>query len=90
MISDRYVEKGDYARIQNLTLGYTLPSDFASKMNLSKFRIYFTAQNLYTLTNYSGYDPEIGSFNQNVLLTGVDNGRYPTPRTFIFGVNLDF
>ena len=90
MISDRYIEKGDYARIQNLTLGYTLPSEYASKMNLSKFRIYFTAQNLYTLTNYSGYDPEIGSFNQNVLLTGVDNGRYPTPRTFIFGVNLDF
>lgn len=90
MISDRYVEKGDYARLQNLTLGYTLPTEFASKMNLAKLRLYFTAQNLYTLTNYSGYDPEIGSFNQNVLLTGVDNGRYPTPRTFIFGINLDF
>ncbi|WP_419869686.1 SusC/RagA family TonB-linked outer membrane protein [Chryseobacterium sp. CT-SW4] len=90
MISDRYIEKGDYLRIQNITLGYTLPSDFASRINLSRFRIYVTAQNLFTITNYSGYDPEIGSFNQNVLLTGVDNGRYPTPRTFIFGVNLDF
>lgn len=90
MISDRYVEKGDYLRLQNITFGYTLSPDFASSINLTRLRIYATAQNLYTFTKYTGYDPEIGSFNQNVLLTGVDNGRYPTPRTFIFGVNLDF
>lgn len=90
MISDRYVEKGDYVRLQNITLGYTVSPDLASQMHVSKLRIYATAQNLLTFTDYSGYDPEIGSFNQNVLLTGVDNGRYPTPRTFIFGINLDF
>lgn len=90
LISDRYVEKGDYLRIQNVTLGYTLPNEVASKLRLSRFRIYMSAQNLFTITNYSGYDPEIGSFNQNVLLTGVDNGRYPSPRTYTFGVNLDF
>ena len=90
MISDRYVEKGDYIRVQNVTLGYTLSPEFASQLKLSRLRVYLTAQNLFTITKYSGYDPEIGSFNQNVLLSGVDNGRYPTPRTFTFGVNLDF
>lgn len=89
-ISDRFIEKGDYARLQNVTIGYTLSSDFAAKLKLTRFRIYVSGQNLYTLTNYSGYDPEIGSFNQDVLLTGVDNGRYPSPRVFTFGVNLDF
>ncbi len=89
MISDRYVEKGDYVRIQNVTLGYTLSPEIASQLKLSKLRVYVTAQNLFTITKYSGYDPEIGAFNQNVLLTGVDNGRYPTPRTFTFGLNLD-
>ena len=89
-ISDRFVEKGDYARIQNVTLGYTMPSNFLSTLKMSRVRFYVSAQNLYTFTNYSGYDPEIGSFNQNVLLTGIDNGRYPSPRTFTFGVNLEF
>ena len=90
LISDRFVEKGDYLRIQNVTLGYTVSPTFASQLKLTRFRIYVSAQNLFTITKYSGYDPEIGSFNQNVLLTGVDNGRYPSPRTFNFGVNLDF
>ncbi|WP_434978083.1 SusC/RagA family TonB-linked outer membrane protein [Daejeonia sp. YH14] len=90
LISDRFIEKGDYARIQNLTLGYTLPSEISSTLKLSRLRIYATAQNLLTITKYKGYDPEVGSFNQDVLLTGVDNGRYPSPRTFTFGVNLDF
>ncbi|WP_188616458.1 SusC/RagA family TonB-linked outer membrane protein [Cloacibacterium rupense] len=89
-ISDRFVEKGDYARIQNVTLGYTMPANFLSTLKMSRVRFYVSAQNLYTFTNYSGYDPEIGSFNQNVLLTGIDNGRYPSPRTFTFGVNLEF
>ncbi len=90
LISDRYVEDGSYLRIQNLTLGFTLPSEIASKIKMSRLRIYGSVQNLYTFTNYSGYDPEIGSFNQNVLLTGIDNGRYPTPRTFSLGVNIEF
>ncbi|MCZ8196925.1 MAG: TonB-dependent receptor [Flavobacterium sp.] len=89
-ISDRFVEKGDYARLQNITIGYSIPSSLASKMKLSRFRVYLSAQNIYTLTDYSGYDPEIGSFNQDVLLSGIDNGRYPTPKVFSFGVNLDF
>ncbi|MCV9928294.1 TonB-dependent receptor [Flavobacterium sp. LS1R49] len=90
LISSRYVEDGSYLRIQNLTLGYSLPQDIISKYKITRVRLYGTAQNLYTFTKYSGYDPEIGSFNQNVLLSGIDNGRYPTPRTFSLGINLEF
>lgn len=89
-ISDRYVEDGSYVRIQNLTLGYSLPSSLLSKVKISRLKVYGSVQNLYTFTKYSGYDPEIGSFNQNVLLSGVDNGRYPTPRTYSLGINLEF
>ncbi|WP_188620687.1 SusC/RagA family TonB-linked outer membrane protein [Flavobacterium suaedae] len=89
-ISTRYVEDGSYVRIQNVTLGYSLPQDIVSKLKMSRVRIYGSAQNLFTFTNYSGYDPEIGSFNQNQLLTGIDNGRYPTPRTYSVGVNVEF
>jgi TonB-linked SusC/RagA family outer membrane protein len=90
LISSRYVEDGSYLRIQNFTLGYSLPQDLISKYNISRLRFYGTAQNLFTFTNYSGYDPEIGSFNQNVLLSGIDNGRYPVARTFSVGLNLEF
>ncbi|MFP9113871.1 SusC/RagA family TonB-linked outer membrane protein [Flavobacterium sp. RHBU_3] len=89
-ISNRYIEDGSYLRIQNTTLGYTLPSEIASKIKMSRVRVYATGTNLHTFTKYTGYDPEIGSFNQNVLLTGIDNGRYPSPRTYSFGVNLEF
>jgi TonB-linked SusC/RagA family outer membrane protein len=90
LISDRYVEDGSYLRIQNITIGYSLPQDIISKYKLSRLRLYGTAQNLYTFTDYSGYDPEIGSFNQNVLLSGIDNGRYPVARTFLIGLNVEF
>jgi len=89
-ISDRYVEDGSYVRIQNVTFGYNLPQSIISKVKMSRVRVYGSVQNLYTFTNYSGYDPEIGSFNQNPLLSGIDNGRYPTPRTFSLGVNVEF
>ena len=89
-ISDRYVEDGSYLRIQNVTLGYNLPQDLLSSVKMSRVRLYASVQNLYTFTKYSGYDPEIGSFNQSPLLSGIDNGRYPSPRTFSFGVNVEF
>lgn len=90
VISDRYVEDGSYLRIQNLTFAFSLPSDVVNKAKLSKVRLYTGIQNLYTFTNYSGYDPEVGSLNQDALLTGVDNGRYPTPRTYTLGLNVEF
>ena len=89
-ISDRNVEDGSYLRIQNVTLGYSLPTDIISKVKLSKLRIYAGVQNLHTFTKYKGYDPEVGSFNQNALLMGVDNGRYPSARTITMGLNVEF
>ena len=89
-VSSRFIEDGSYLRIQNITLGYNLPTDILGDKLFSRFRVYVTAQNVYTFTDYSGYDPEIGAYSQNALLMGVDNGRYPTPRTFMLGINLDF
>ena len=89
-ISDRYVEDGSYLRIQNVTIGYNLPQNLISKVKISRLRIYASAQNLLTFTDYTGYDPEIGAFNQSVLLTGIDNGRFPSPRTYSIGLNLEF
>ena len=89
-ISDRYVEDGSYVRIQNVTFGYSLPSAILEKLSVQRLKIYTSIQNLYTFTNYSGYDPEVGAINQNVLLNGIDNGRYPIPRTFTLGLNVEF
>lgn len=89
-MSDRFVEDGSYLRIQNLSLGYTLPASLISKYPISRLRVYASVQNLYTFTDYSGLDPEIGAYNQDPLLVGVDNGRYPLPRTYTFGINLSF
>lgn len=88
--SDRYVESGSYLRIQNVSLGYNLPAKWAQRVKMASARLYVTVQNLYTFTNYSGYDPEIGAYNQSVLSQNVDNGHYPTPRTFNIGANIVF
>jgi TonB-linked SusC/RagA family outer membrane protein len=88
--SDRYVEDGSYLRIQNISLGYNLPKKWLSVARLSSARLYVSAQNVHTFTKYSGYDPEIGSFNKNVLTQNVDNGHYPTPRTLTIGANIQF
>ena len=89
-ISDRYIESGSFLRIQNVSLGYNLPARLIQHISLSRLRIYSSVQNLYTFTPYKGYDPEIGSANQNVFLTNIDLGRYPIPRTITFGVNAEF
>ncbi len=94
-VSDLYVEKGDYLRIQNLTLGYNLKQVIKSGF-LSQARVYVAAQNLYTFTKYSGMDPEVGSGADNGTYeysnwsSGIDVGFYPSPRTFMLGFNLKF
>jgi TonB-linked SusC/RagA family outer membrane protein len=89
-ISDRFVEDGSFLRISSITLGYQIPAKYLSRTPITGLKVYAKAQNLYTFTNYSGYDPEVGAFNQDALLSGVDNGRYPMPRTFLVGLNLTF
>jgi len=89
-ISDRYVEDGSYIRIKSFVLGYTFPRKWTNAVKIERVRIYVNIQNLYTFTKYTGYDPEIGAQRQNVLKSGVDQGRYPSPRVYQFGVNLNF
>lgn len=89
-MSDRYIEDASYWRIQNITLGYRIPKEVLSKVKISNARIYGSIQNLHTFTKYTGYDPEIGAFNNNIRLMNVDMGHYPNPRTFTLGVNLEF
>ncbi len=85
-MSDFYLEKGDYLRLKIVQLGYTLPiNKMLTKIGANKLRFYATAENLLTLTNYTGYDPEIGG---GVL--GIDKGVYPQARSFIFGAQLQF
>ncbi|MDD4777244.1 MAG: TonB-dependent receptor [Fermentimonas sp.] len=88
-ISDIYIENGDYVKLQNLTLGYDL-KNLITNMPLSQLRIYFTAQNLFTITKYSGMDPEIGYGYDQGWVSGIDLGFYPSPRTYLVGVNLKF
>ncbi|MBL7779688.1 MAG: TonB-dependent receptor [Saprospiraceae bacterium] len=89
-MSDRFIEDGSYLRVQNIRLGYRLPTTFTKKYRVESLRLYVNAQNVYTFTKYTGYDPEIGAFNQDPLLQNVDMGRYPTPRVYTFGVDVDF
>ena len=89
-VSDRFVEDGSYIRIQNITFGYNLQPFLMNWLNARSFRVYGSVENLWTFTNYSGYDPEVGAFNQDTLRLGVDDGRYPSPRIITFGLNLGF
>jgi hypothetical protein len=84
------VEDGSFLRVKNLTLGYTLPAKWlgVGQVRAQTLRVYATSQNLLTFTNYQGFDPEIGSFQQNTRVTGVDNGTYPVARTFTLGLNI--
>ncbi|SHG40262.1 SusC/RagA family TonB-linked outer membrane protein [Pedobacter caeni] len=82
--SDFYIENGSYLRLRNLTLGYTLPKTLTSKMKTGAIRVYATSNNLFTITNYSGFDPEIGMDNN-----GLDVGRYPQARSFLLGLSVN-
>jgi TonB-linked SusC/RagA family outer membrane protein len=89
-ISDRYIEDGSYLRIQNVAIGYTIPVKANGKTIINSLRVYASAQNLKTFSKYSGYDAELGAFNQNAMIMNVDNGHYPIPRTYTIGMNVEF
>ncbi|MEM9859484.1 MAG: hypothetical protein AAF843_19175, partial [Bacteroidota bacterium] len=93
--STRFIEDGDYLRIKNITIGATLPENILSKLKwFRSVRFYIQMQNLLTLTGYSGFDPEIGDRTRETRLdniaVGIDEGTYPTPRTFLTGIQLQF
>jgi len=81
-VSSRFVESGSYFRLKNIQLGYTFPRTLISHIGLSKLRVYASCSNLFTITHYSGYDPEVGG--------GVDYGNYPQARTFLMGLQVTF
>lgn len=89
-ISDRYVEDGSYLRIKNITLGYTFPTQWTRRWGLENLRLYANLQNVLTFTSYSGYDPEIGASTVSANVYGLDNGRYPSPQVYTFGLNVSF
>ncbi|MDQ6610581.1 MAG: TonB-dependent receptor [Bacteroidota bacterium] len=85
--STYYLEKADFFRLNNLTIGYAIPSTMFKKGQINSVRIYFTGQNLFTVTPYKGFTPEI---NNSILNNGVDVNTYPSTRTFAFGLNVGF
>lgn len=82
-VSTHYIEDGSYVRLKNLTLGYTLPQSILGRISATQLRVYFTAQNLITLTKYTGFDPEVSA-------SGVDLGIYPQTRVLMGGLNIGF
>ena len=86
--SDLMIYKGNYLKVKQLQLGYTLPKELVSKAKMSNLRLYASVENAFTFTNYPGVDPEVGATQVNSL--GIDRGMYPYTRTFLFGVNVSF
>ena len=94
--SDMWVEDGSYIKVKNISLAYNIPTSLLSKQNFVKdIRLMFSAQNLYTLTHYKGYDPEVGAYvgnnaGSNNQAIGLDNGRYPLTPVYSFNVAVNF
>ena len=94
-VSDRWIEDGSYLRVKNVQLGYTLPEALRSRLSLTKARVYVSAQNLFTFTNYLGFDPEVGApggsgARGELNFNGIDRVVYPQARTFLIGVQFGF
>jgi TonB-linked SusC/RagA family outer membrane protein len=83
LFSDRFVEDGSFIRLQNISVGYTLPREWLKNIGVSQLKLYANLQNVYTWAKYGGYDPEVGT-------NGIDNARYPSPRIYTVGLNLTF
>ena len=93
--TDRWLEDGSYFRLKTLDIGYSLPKGLLKKVKLENVRIYTSMENLFTLSKYSGYSPNLGESGSidigvgyNVFSRGVDQGRYPLPRTISFGIQV--
>ena len=87
--TNRWIEDGSYLRMRNLEIGYMLPKKLLSRLSVNDTRLFISGQNLFTLTSYSGIDPDVVGANAN-LEPGVDNGNYPSSRIITFGINVGF
>lgn len=94
--TDRWLEDGSYLRLKNLNIGYSLSPQLLKKVSLQKLRVYASFENLFTISGYNGYTPDVGESSETavgeykLLGKGVDHGRYPLPRTITFGLQLAF
>jgi hypothetical protein len=86
--SDWFIQDGSFIRLRSLVLGYTLPASLSKKLYMQQLRVYFKGNNLYTLTKFTGYSPEISA--ESVIDNGIDGGIYPISRIYSFGINLTF
>ena len=84
------IEDGSFLRLNNVTLGYTLPKKIISRVGMTQCRFYFTIYNAWILTKYTGYDPEVSTVRSSPLTPGVDYSAYPKSRSYTLGVNLTF
>ncbi|WP_221932503.1 TonB-dependent receptor [Carboxylicivirga sp. M1479] len=84
------IEDASFLRISNISLGYNLPKRWLQKVKVNRCRVYFTSNNLYTFTNYTGFDPEVSTKNGSGITPGVDFGAYPRNKSYVFGMNLSF
>lgn len=89
-ISDRFVENGSYLRLKTLSLAWNLPNRWLKPFGIDWLQVYGNISNLFTITGYDGYDPEIGAAGQSVILQGIDNYRYPSQRIYTFGLKMKF
>ena len=90
VVTDWAMEAASFLRLQSATIGYTFPEKWMSKIHVRKLRIYVTGTNLFCLTKYSGYDPEVNTRRTTPLTPGVDYSAYPKSRGFVAGINLTF
>ena len=93
VVYDEFIEDASYLRLSNISIGYTLPKKFTKKAMIERFRIYFTAGNVFTITGYKGLDPDVNvepNKNGSYPTPGLDYGAYMRPKTFTLGINLDF
>lgn len=84
------IEDASYLRLNNITLGYTMPDKLTSKLNIDKVRLYFTAYNVWLWTKYRGFDPEVNTNPNNIATPNLDNSAYPQNRSFTLGININF
>ena len=90
VLTDWAIEDGSFLRLATITLGYTLPQSLTKRVGINSLRFYATAYNVFCITGYSGFDPEVSSRNKTALTPGVDYSAYPKSRQFVIGFNLNF
>ncbi len=89
-ISTRFIEDASYLRVKTITLSYQLPKSLLEKVGISQAKVYATGENLFTITDYSGFDPEVNAYGGSNTMQGIDYGTYPQTRNMIFGINVVF